>query len=827
MKHRGSVTSKAVLVNRVLRFMTAMSLAICMGIAIATGCHMPATAATATCVSALASPLPAEGPALTDQTSVVLAGSGASFAPPPLPLPLVAGAQEPAETGLTPPLHVTAPAAACPRLVGLVNPALAIPTSSSIRRIEVAWNGTLLPALQPLQSEVVETPHSYGEQLSFFRPLLSLAGIAPGAGTLQVTGYDAAGVVVTRQDLPGLEVATPAAPPTECQVPAAHPRIWLTPARLANIRARDPVSDPAAARFFSHRDGVDYFLDALAQNPDVLSVSFANAVYEPESYIPALALCYQLARGSNAKRASLCASATKTLSLHIAQEYDTGVRSFARDSGYDIRFGLLELMLAYDWIYDELSESNRALLLRVANAWVDWYAQNGYSRSLPYENYYAGWLQGLALTAVATAHENPHAGQLFALLDERLRWEVPVLNQRLCGGDWPEGWNYGPLSVQEMALVATLLRDIGADPGPLFDFLEAEPRWLTYQMAPDYSQLVSFGGYSGNLPHKTSPALLAVLSSMTKEGALAARLYTSGLVAPVNDFSDGTRGFTAFEMIFASTGQLANPDALPLSFLAVGTGRFLSKSSLTDPAGYQASAEGMSYYHDHYGYANGDVRLYRGGTCLVCPSAYRGNSFRGEDGTTAFSTYLVNGRGQADRTRNNQILFALEAGTFSALGMRFESSYAVAPYEEGLIADANPLDYLIREMVHVRPGTLIVRDLHRRRRATDALAARFHLGPAGPAQQLGPGSYRLGTLGVQLFGSVAVAPQFSADTDASGAVIGSLLEQQLPASTNPIELVAVFSEQLQATGYAGGVLTLSNGQCVRFAGGAVSMSACP
>jgi hypothetical protein len=823
MKHSGSVTSKALLVNRVLRFLVATSLAICMGIAMATGCRKAAP----TCASGAASPSPAAGPALTDQTSVVLTGSGASFAPPPVPLPLIPGALEPAETGLTPPLHVTVPAAACPRLVGLVSPAVAIPTSSSIRRVEVAWNGTPLPALQPLQSEVVETPHSDGEQLSFFRPLLSLAGIAPGAGTLQVTGYDAAGVLVARQDLPGMEVVAQAAPPSECQVPAAHPRIWLTPARLANIRARDPVSDPAAARFFSHQDGVDYFLDALAQNPAVLSASFANAVYDPESYIPALALCYQLARGSNATRASLCASATKTLSLHIAQDYDTGVRSYARDSGYDIRFGLLELMLAYDWIYDELSDSDRGLLLRVANAWVDWYAQNGYSRSLPYENYYAGWLQGLALTAVATAHENPHAGRLFALLDERLRWEVPVLNQRLCGGDWPEGWNYGPLSVQEMALVAVLLRDIGADPGPLFEFLEAEPRWLTYQMAPDYSQLVSFGGYSGNLPHKTSPSLLAVLSSTTKEGALAARLYTSGLAAPTNDFSDGTRGLTAFEMIFASTGQLAHLEALPLSFLAAGTGRFLSKSSLTDPAAYQASAEGMSYYHDHYGYANGDVRLYRGGTCIVCPSAYRGNSFRGEDGTSAFSTYLVNGREQADRTRNNQILFAQEAGTFSALGMRFESSYAVAPYEEGLIADVNPLDYLIREVVHVRPGTLIVRDLHRRRHATDALARRFHLGPAGPVQQLGPGSYTLGTLGVQLFGSVAVAPQFSADTDASGAVIGSLLEEQLPASTAPIELIAVFSEQLQATGYTGGVLTLSNGQCVRFGAGAVSMSACP
>src|SRR5207249_3532824 len=92
------------------------------------------------------------------------------------------------------------------------------------------------------------------------------------------------------------------------------------------------------------------------------------------------------------------------------------------------------------------------------------------------------------------------------------------------------------------------------------------PRGMTYQLAPDASELRSFGGYSGNLPHKTSPALLAVLSSTSESGPLAARLYAKALAQPSNDLSDGNDGFAAFEMLFAA----APPDdsavsTLPLS----------------------------------------------------------------------------------------------------------------------------------------------------------------------------------------------------------------------------------------------------------------------
>src|SRR5438093_6409744 len=230
------------------------------------------------------------------------------------------------------------------------------------------------------------------------------------------------------------------------------------------------------------------------------------------------------------------------------------------------------------------------------------------------------------------------------------------------------------------------------------------------------------------------------------------------------------------------------------------------RTSMTDPNDYFVSAENNSYSYDHFGYANGDVRLYHGAQCLVCPSAYRGPAFEGEDVTPAFSTYIVNGRNQdLTLSRNNQNLFAIEAGNFSAIGMRFESSWPTSRYDENIVDPANPLDYIIREAVHLRPGTLIVRDLHRRRHASDTLSARFHLG--------------VDTLKISRFYPNGVTVTTSDDKDGGGNRIGTLMQLDFASSTSPLELVTVFSETLTATSYSSGDLALSDGTHVIFANG--------
>jgi len=235
----------------------------------------------------------------------------------------------------------------------------------------------------------------------------------------------------------------------------------------------------------------------------------------------------------------------------------------------------------------------------------------------------------------------------------------------------------------------------------------------------------------------------------------------------------------------------------------------------------------MHYFFDHFGYANGDVRFFHGGTCLVCPSTYRGFAFDGEEITPAFSSYQVNGQMQSN-DRNNQILLAREGGGFSALGMRFESSFATDRYDESIFDPAAPLDYLIRETVHVRPDVMVVRDLHRRRHDSDTLVARFHLGPADEPSNVADGRYQVGPLTVSTAGTLAPAIAFSNDADQQGNVVGKQLTLTFPSSTEPVEVVTVFSDtNVSLESYSGGVARLSNGKCVVFANGDVDVSACP
>jgi hypothetical protein len=706
-------------------------------------------------------------------------------------------ATEPAEA-LTPAFHVASPNAQAPRMMNIISPAIAIPYNSPIRQIEAYWNGTPLPLIDPSGTLLTEEAHTFGPMIPFFKPLFSLAGIAPGSGTLEIRAFDTNHTQIASASIPNLNVlAPPPAVSTATIAAIPHPRIYL-PSRLVNARGRNDI---ASQRFNA---AVGSFLNALNEFPDVFSTQFNDRIYDPEDYIPLLGLQHQLA--DNAK----LAQAGHTLAMRIANDYDTGVRDFGRDTGYDIRFQLRDLMLAYDWLYDMFTPAERAVIIRVATKWIDWYHNTpGYVESWPPENYYAGYLQGIALVAVATAGENPDADRILVLLRSKLANEVPIINQRLPGGDWAEGWNYGWYSTLEFSLVNTLLKDIGEDWSSDFDWLQPLPRSLTYMAAPDFSQMRSYGGYSGNYPDRTSPATLAVLSSTTTDGAFASRLYNAMNANPDNDFTD-IGGDRFYEMIFADVTKNANVAPLPLSYLNTGTGRWFSRSSLTDPQAYFVSAENTSYSFDHYGYANGDVRLYHGATCLVCPSAYRGPSFAGEAGTPAFSTYSINGRDQElVLSRNNQNLFTIENGNFAAIGMRFESSWASSRFDENIVDPANAVDYIIREAVHLRPGTLIVRDLHRRRHASDTLTARFHLG--------------VDTLKISRFYPSGVTVTTTDDKDGGGNRIGTLMQLDFASSTSPLELVTVFSETLTATNYSNGTLTLSDGTRVIFANGSVSV----
>src|SRR5438105_3930803 len=215
---------------------------------------------------------------VTNQFTARLTDSGDN---PPI-MPVVADATEPAEP-LTPALHVSVPNAQAPRLMTLVNPAIAIPYNSRIRQIQAFWNATPLPLIDPAGTQLTEEAHSFGPMIPFFKPLFSVAPIPAGDGTLEIRAFDGGGTQIASQSISGLTVVKPPAPVATSAIAAiAHPRIYLTPARMQAIRAR---SDVASQRFNA---AVTSFRNALIEFPDVTSPQFEDRIYDPEDYIPLL-----------------------------------------------------------------------------------------------------------------------------------------------------------------------------------------------------------------------------------------------------------------------------------------------------------------------------------------------------------------------------------------------------------------------------------------------------------------------------------------------------------------------------------------------------------
>jgi hypothetical protein len=758
-----------------------------------------------------------------------LTGSGDK----PALLAPVTDAREPSESGLVPSFTVTAPSGACPHLMGRVSPAVAIPHGSSIRAIEGYFAGQRL-ALDPVHdespdSELLEEAHNFGPQMMPFNtPLYSLDGIAAGKGTLEIRAYDADYKQVAVWSLPDLEVVAPPKPIATSDIAGfAHPRVILTAKRLENATAKLAANDTQAQRFTKQ---LNRFLSALDKNPDPTSSAFEDAIYNPAGFMPMLGVCYQLYKSSDAAKAKKCGDAARALAVKIANDYNgsDATQKFGRDTGYDLRDQELWMLLALDWIHDVLSADDRKLLVKVTTAWANWYtsdANGPYSRGRPINNYYSPYIQALMLTGIATAGESDQADAQLQTLRKSLSTILPVANQRVCGGDWPEGGNYGPNALRAHMMVLIGMADIGEDWSRAFDFVQPIGLVSRYQITGDYTQMLPFGGFSGLMPHKTSPALLAMLTPTTAGGTHAGTLYNQIAATPKNDFFDSSDGDTAFELLFGDVSANAAVTDLPLACYSPGSGRFFSKSSLADSGAYLMTAEDMHYFFDHFGYANGDVRFYHGGTCLVCPSTYRGPAFGGEGGTASFSTYQVNGKTQK-QDRNNQVLFARDAADYSVIAMRFESAFVSDRFDESIFDPANPLDYLIREAVHVRPDVLVVRDLSRRRHDADTLVGRFHLGPKDAPQ--GSGSkYTVGALSISMGGTSAPTVAFSDDADQDGNVVGKQMTQTFAASTTELDSVTVFSDTgVTLDSYSGGVAKLSNGKCVTFANGDVKVASC-
>lgn len=168
-----------------------------------------------------------------------------------------------------------------------------------------------------------------------------------------------------------------------------------------------------------------------------------------------------------------------------------GDEAVRRDHGYSIRFLAPYTALAYDWLHDDprMTPELKARARQRWKAWLDWYRDQGYRATSPGSNYHAGYL--IAATTIAIAEAGEAGGDGTALwhhvADQMWGKEMAAaLSQEgvLSGGNWPEGWQYGPLSIAEYALGAHLMRGAGVDIGGVEPWLSSVLRNHVYSLSP-------------------------------------------------------------------------------------------------------------------------------------------------------------------------------------------------------------------------------------------------------------------------------------------------------------------------------------------------------
>lgn len=430
-----------------------------------------------------------------------------------------------------------------------------------------------------------------------------------------------------------------------------HPRIWLDAATQQQLQAHVSLPDSATAR------AVAKCQDAYAR-PD----RYTNGGWQGFNFVEVLSSCLiAYAAGSDSNHRDTALKYFRVL----LDDYQTvgdgagGDEVVRHDSGYAMRTFAPYAALAYDWLYDApgmtapLREHARA---RFA-AWTDWYFSSGYLRDVPGANYHAGFVYAATLIAIAHGADAGAAGDALyqKVLDDL--W-VP-LNQSmqqgvLAGGDWPEGWQYGPLSVFEYALAGRALADAGVSLPGLAAWTDSLVERYEHGLAP--GRRGSFvGGDTENDSPWLSPSGMPLFAVLAGKSSEAARSWARALVAELGIIERGQPFYQA--LAEARPGPAGRPSNVPLSYQARGNGTLYLRGGWQDSAPYAVLQCARQLVPDHRQPAAGNFVFSRGPDDLVVdPSPY------GSLSTLTTNAPAVSSNNLPNHYRPSQAVWGLSTG---------------------------------------------------------------------------------------------------------------------------------------------------------------------
>jgi MYXO-CTERM domain-containing protein len=430
-----------------------------------------------------------------------------------------------------------------------------------------------------------------------------------------LAGLQLVAIVITVVTFAGSVDAQPASRP--------HPRIWLDAATIQGIKAQGSVPDGPVARGAAR-------CRAARETP----TEYATGGWQGFEFVTTLSGCLLSWQATQSPDDLVTAIKYWNVLLDDYQNVGDslgGDSVVQHDTGYAMRTFAPYSALAYDWLHDApgVTEALRAHARARFDAWTTFYSTSGYLRHMPAANYQAGYLFAATLMAIAEAGEAGTAGDAHWANVRDVIWgkdTAPALGAGgvLEGGDWPEGWQYGPLSVLEIALAARAMQESGATIDGARAWADSLVARFQYGLTPVTHQTYVVGdtGIEPGAPNlgPANGALIAAIAGPAGEASRAWARRLEGDLALTN--ANENPLFDALAAANGGPSEAFPPDA-PKSYLASGAGNYYVRGGLsghTVSGVFQCSRRRVD---DHQHNDAGNWVLTRGADDLIVdPSPY-------------------------------------------------------------------------------------------------------------------------------------------------------------------------------------------------------------
>ncbi len=411
---------------------------------------------------------------------------------------------------------------------------------------------------------------------------------------------------------PVLAVAAPPVPS------GAHPRIWLDGETLAHLRAEAKRPQSATARAIAG-------CDRVRREPSQHLVDQYQGFTFSE-HLQNCALAWQVTGKKEYAETALIYFRALLDDYKKVGAGDGGDDVVRHDSGYAVRMFGPNAALGYDWLYDApgMTEALRAHARARFSAWMDWYQAEGYLADKPGANFQAGYVYAATLIAIAQGAEAGAAGTaLWQRVVETVfgKEMLPAMASGgiLHGGDWPEGWQYGALSVLEYALAMRALQEQGVALAGAEQWGEQLMRRYLHGLTPTGAMFVG-GDTQIEAPH-LEPSVYPLLAVLVGPATEAARSWARATKQALEVHEEQYPLYEA--LADASRGSVTSPlSHEPTYYFASGTQTFYVRSSWSAKAAW-AVVQCTPRRRDHQHLNAGNVLLSRGADAvLVDPSPY-------------------------------------------------------------------------------------------------------------------------------------------------------------------------------------------------------------